>query len=159
MISAQPFTIGRHPDNELPLANATVSGHHAELVFVGNDLFVRDPGSTNGSFLNGRRVDGLQRLCEGDMLQLGTAMFTVRRQSDAISGATVAADVADHALAHLQFDKLIHEPAVVPFFQPIVRMADGCVDQREVQIDFEHERVRDIQARLRRTRLTQPPPA
>jgi hypothetical protein len=33
------------------------------------------------------------------------------------------------------------------------------VDQREVQIDFEHERVRDIQARLRRTRLTQPPPA
>jgi hypothetical protein len=33
------------------------------------------------------------------------------------------------------------------------------VEHREVQIDFEHERVRDIQARIRRTRLAQPPPA
>jgi hypothetical protein len=33
------------------------------------------------------------------------------------------------------------------------------VEQREVQIDFEAERVRDIQARIRRTRLAQPPPA
>jgi EAL domain-containing protein (putative c-di-GMP-specific phosphodiesterase class I) len=54
--------------------------------------------------------------------------MTVARRARPSSSATVSADAASHALAHVQFDKLLALPAVVPHFQPIVQLADGqCV--------------------------------
>ena len=55
-VSALPFTIGRRPDNYLCLANATISGRHAELVSLDNQLFIKDLESTNGAFVNGKRI-------------------------------------------------------------------------------------------------------
>jgi pSer/pThr/pTyr-binding forkhead associated (FHA) protein len=48
-VVSQPFTIGRHPDNSVWIANATVSGKHAEIVIAGDKLLLRDCGSTNGT--------------------------------------------------------------------------------------------------------------
>ncbi|MGO8753204.1 MAG: EAL domain-containing protein [Thermoguttaceae bacterium] len=123
-VSALPFTIGRRPDNYLCLANATISGRHAELVSLDNQLFIKDLESTNGAFVNGKRIVGAEMLRDGDRLQLGTATFVVRRQQGPISFATLMTDVGDRAQAYLRFEKLMGDPAVVPFFQPIVRL-DG----------------------------------
>ena len=66
LVSKQPFTVGRHPDNDLSVDNPTVSRRHAELVLTEAGLSVRDLGSTNGTFVNGRRVRDVVRLQNGD---------------------------------------------------------------------------------------------
>jgi EAL domain-containing protein (putative c-di-GMP-specific phosphodiesterase class I) len=121
-----PFTIGRNPENSLTLANSTVSGFHAELVLVDNDIFVRDLDSTNGTLLNGRPLQGIAGMFDGDILHFGNAMYTLCEKVEGTSATvTVATDTADDALGQIQFDKLINNPAVRPDFQPIVRLVDG----------------------------------
>ena len=121
-ISAQPFTIGRRSDNNLCLANMTVSGHHAVLTLVEDRLFVKDLDSTNGTFVNGKRVQVPEALRDGDRVQIGTALFVVRRHYHSVSRETVSTDIDSQALVYMRFDKLISGPAVVPFYQPIVRL-------------------------------------
>lgn len=50
------YTVGRKPDNDIVLDNATVSGHHCKLYEAGGTWFVEDLTSTNGTFVNGKKV-------------------------------------------------------------------------------------------------------
>ncbi len=131
-IDRSPYTVGRRSDMALVLPSPTVSGAHAELVGQGMKLFVRDRGSTNGTFVNGARVTGSCALNHGDLLQFANIVFRVMHCSVTKYSATVANDSADHALALIQFDKLMAERAVVPHFQPLVTMADRQVMGYEV---------------------------
>lgn len=124
-VVTQPFRIGRSCDNELCIPDSTVSGHHAELVFSDQGLFVRDLDSTNGTLLNGRTLKVLTELRCGDILHFGAAMYTLHQATTAPTTDTVATDVIDDALAQAQFDKLIGKPAVRPWFQPIVSLENG----------------------------------
>ena len=118
------FTIGRHPSSNLCLSEATVSGRHAEVLTINQDLFVRDLNSTNGTLLNGRRLQNLTGLRSGDVLHFGSVMYTLLSSTDECMGSTVAADVSAEALAHVQFEKLLRRPALRPYFQPIIRLSD-----------------------------------
>jgi EAL domain-containing protein (putative c-di-GMP-specific phosphodiesterase class I) len=109
----------------LCLENPTVSGDHAELSTHAGGLFVRDLNSTNGTFLNGRRIEEVAAIQDGDRLQFGTASYQVRRLSEGATPLTQTTDIADQALAVMQFDRLMSDPVVVPHFQPIVRLADS----------------------------------
>jgi S1-C subfamily serine protease len=67
-------TIGRHPGSDVPFdpeADLQVSVRHAAVFKQGGGFLIRDLGSTNGTFLNGRRVRGDLPLEPGDVLQLG----------------------------------------------------------------------------------------
>ena len=64
------ITIGRHPDSNLVLADPNVSRNHAEIRPQGDRYVVVDLGSTNGSRVNGVRVD-TQVLNDGDELTFG----------------------------------------------------------------------------------------
>ncbi len=64
------ITIGRHPDSNLVLADPNVSRNHAEIRPQGDRYVVVDLGSTNGSRVNGVRVD-TQVLQDGDELMFG----------------------------------------------------------------------------------------
>jgi predicted component of type VI protein secretion system len=50
------YAIGRKPDNDIPLDNAAVSGHHCKLYESGGTWFVEDLNSTNGTFVNEKKV-------------------------------------------------------------------------------------------------------
>lgn len=50
------YTVGRKDDNDIVLDNATVSGHHCKLYEAGGTWFVEDLSSTNGTFVNGKKV-------------------------------------------------------------------------------------------------------
>jgi pSer/pThr/pTyr-binding forkhead associated (FHA) protein len=50
------FALGRKPDNDIVLDNAAVSGHHCKFYESGGTWFVEDLNSTNGTFVNGRKV-------------------------------------------------------------------------------------------------------
>src|SRR4051794_38041927 len=76
-LANQRTSLGRSAENTFQLYDITVSRRHA---FVWMDalgcVFLMDEGSTNGTFLNGRRVeaDRAHRLEDGDRVQLGTGV-------------------------------------------------------------------------------------
>ncbi len=131
-IESMPFRIGRVSGNDLQIPNPTVSGSHAEITMNGPDILVHDLDSTNGTFVNGNRVTDKAPLHQGDLLQLGTVKMHFLKREEATYSATVSADVAGHALAHFQFDKLLAQPAVCPHFQPIVRFSDESIVGYEI---------------------------
>ncbi len=124
-ITDQPFSVGRNPSCSLPVSNSTVSGLHAELVLAGDKLLVRDCGSTNGTLLNGRPINTVENLKDGDILHFGNAMYVVHQGVMPIGMATVCADTADEALAQVQFSTLLARPGILPRYQPIVDLNQG----------------------------------
>lgn len=128
-----PFVVGRHSRAALTIHYPTISNVHAELRIDKGRLIVRDAGSTNGTFVNGVRVEGDVEVRSGDLLQFAEIVFRVTLDSGHIDAKTIAGDGSDRALALIQFDKLMSERAVVPHFQPIVSM-DDIVDVRGYEI-------------------------
>ena len=57
-ITTAKFSIGRRPNAALCLPHRTISSHHAEIENHGNKLILRDLGSTNGTYVNGDRLQG-----------------------------------------------------------------------------------------------------
>jgi len=55
-IEKTPVTIGRKPDNDIVIDNMAVSSHHARIVMQGDTYMVEDLQSTNGTFLNEKRI-------------------------------------------------------------------------------------------------------
>lgn len=73
------MTIGRNPDNDVVVADASASRVHAEIQFhpAVNALIVRDLGSTNGTYTNRERITGSHTLQSGDVFRIGEHIFTV----------------------------------------------------------------------------------
>ena len=67
------LSIGRHPSNGLSLVDAGVSRFHARVEQTGHGYRVRDLGSRNGTYVQGRRVE-LAELGDGDRLELGPSV-------------------------------------------------------------------------------------
>lgn len=63
-------TIGRRPTNDIQIDNLAVSGEHARVIVVGDESFLEDLGSTNGSMLNGLPVTK-HVLQHGDVIGIG----------------------------------------------------------------------------------------
>ena len=55
-INKDRIVIGRGEDADLMLPNISVSRHHAEVSIQGNQAFIQDLDSSNGTVLNGKRV-------------------------------------------------------------------------------------------------------
>lgn len=122
-IHGLPFTIGRRADVRLPLSCESVSGLHCTIGADSDDLWVEDCRSTNGTFVNGRRIAERTPLVDGDLLQVATVVFRLVRQREEKECRTMQADSAcDQALAMLQFERLMSGKALIPHFQPIVHL-------------------------------------
>jgi|GEM_PF-2555655 hypothetical protein len=66
--------IGRLPHNDIIIDDTTVSREHATLIIAGDEFSVRDLGSSNGTFVNGMRINGVTRLKRNDILKVGSAL-------------------------------------------------------------------------------------
>lgn len=82
-------TIGRRPDNSLVIEDTSVSSHHAEILFENNAFFVKDLGSTNGTYLNGGQIKKAP-LNHGDELRFGSIVTKFKSLND--SGELVVDD-------------------------------------------------------------------
>ena len=76
VIGPQGATIGRGRQADVVLNDPNVSRKHAEIRPRGGSWVVTDLGSTNGSQLNGRRIDGPEVLRSGDEIELGASVMT-----------------------------------------------------------------------------------
>jgi pSer/pThr/pTyr-binding forkhead associated (FHA) protein len=84
------LTVGRRPESDIALGwDVEVSRAHALLEQVGEQWTLVDDGlSSNGSFVNGQRVAGRQRLRQGDRLCFGNTQLVFRDPGPAESEAT-----------------------------------------------------------------------
>lgn len=67
-------TFGRTAENAVIIDDGYTSSSHAEIVRDGDGWLVRDLGSTNGTFVNGRQVRGQTRIRPGDEIAFGNVV-------------------------------------------------------------------------------------
>lgn len=69
--------VGRHQDADILLQSADISRRHAALLLKGEQLWVQDLNSSNGTFINDTRVEQETALNDGDILQFASFVFSV----------------------------------------------------------------------------------
>jgi pSer/pThr/pTyr-binding forkhead associated (FHA) protein len=72
-------SIGRNVNNTIFVEDDFVSANHVMLTFRGRSWFVEDQGSTNGTYVNGHRIDRPVALSFGDELTLGRVRMRLDR--------------------------------------------------------------------------------
>src|SRR5262249_41118655 len=77
LIDRFPYVIGRATGVERRLENILVSRHHCRLRWQGADLLLEDLESTNGTFVNRKRISQPTPLCHGDEVAVGPVAFRV----------------------------------------------------------------------------------
>ena len=71
-VDSAPLTIGRGGQNDLVLwGDEFASARHVRVEARRDGVWVQDLGSTNGTYVNGSRVAGAQRLAPGDVIRVG----------------------------------------------------------------------------------------
>jgi hypothetical protein len=72
-------SIGRNVNNTIYVEDDFVSTNHAMLTFRGRSWFIEDQGSTNGTYVNGHRIERPVALSFGDELTIGRVRMRLER--------------------------------------------------------------------------------
>jgi pSer/pThr/pTyr-binding forkhead associated (FHA) protein len=79
-ISLGPInSIGRNVNNTIYVEDDFASANHAMLTFRGRSWFIEDQGSTNGTYVNGHRIDRPVALSYGDEMVIGRVRMRLER--------------------------------------------------------------------------------
>ncbi len=73
-----PVIVGRSPGADIVIGAGYVSGRHARFSLMGQNLFVEDLGSTNGTAVNGELIAAPTALRSGDTVNVGDVAIRVR---------------------------------------------------------------------------------
>lgn len=90
-LDREQVTIGRKPDNDVVIDNPAVSGHHAKLSRVQSVFFLEDLGSTNGTFVNEKKIDKRQ-LKDGDRVTIGKHVLIYEDEAKGLAPLAPAVD-------------------------------------------------------------------
>lgn len=104
-------TIGRSEQNDIAIADPEVSRRHARITFQDGAFLLEDLGSTNGTFVNGRRLNTPTPLKDGDIIYLGETI-----QLDFII-------VDPDALPSYEQATLYDQQIDTPFLEPLAAQA------------------------------------
>jgi sigma-B regulation protein RsbU (phosphoserine phosphatase) len=102
-----PFRLGRDPTNDLPLADRSVSRHHAFIRLAGRQLRIVDNQSRNGVLVNDEIIAGEQELQPGDRITIGPYLLRL-----ALTTRTAADKPAMGKQGIDFFDSLVGDPVV-----------------------------------------------
>jgi len=132
---AEKNTLGRHANNTLRLVDHEVSKEHASIDrMAGGGFLLRDLGSSNGTFVNGRRVKEL-KLREGDEISLGNSRLVFHEgQRGGSSSPNVTVVASDQSVpAFLAQIEHVEEAE----FRP----AEKLTDIGALRLDYEKLRI------------------
>ncbi len=118
--------VGRSPACQLMLDDRSVSGVHAKLVLDGNQLWLHDLGSTNGTFVNGRRVKDAVEVVDGDHIQFAAVLFHLAQSNGPPAQIRTRKELeaaSSETIQNIQMERLF-DGGVVPFFQPIINISN-----------------------------------
>ncbi len=109
-ISDDITTIGRIETNDIFLQDDMVSGHHAKILRFQNNYFISDLISTNGTFVNGKRIKKCV-LKDGDKLAFGPYKMLFHMDTSALlNGTPDVNDTTDNNVVVLE-DTIVRGPA------------------------------------------------
>ncbi|OYV66743.1 MAG: hypothetical protein B7Z72_10790, partial [Gemmatimonadetes bacterium 21-71-4] len=91
--AGSPQLVGRAPTCDLPIIDPTISRRHAEVECVDGGVQVRDLGSSNGTFVNGVRIEHAD-LVAGDSVTFGKVELTLEEFTPRVPAAAQAAAAA-----------------------------------------------------------------
>jgi len=77
VISEGTTSIGRDLNNDIVLDDSTISRKHAKISFKNGKYFIHDLASTNGTFINGKKID-VSEIKDGDIIYLGDVALTFK---------------------------------------------------------------------------------
>jgi pSer/pThr/pTyr-binding forkhead associated (FHA) protein len=112
-LGATRVTVGRKQGNTVVLRDPKVSGVHAEILLEGGRPVVRDLGSTNGTFLEGKRIEELV-LSHGDRLQIGDSELVLTDVTKPDPTFSATRTIVDDAGATLVDVPTVRKVAEVP---------------------------------------------
>ena len=120
------FLIGRLVKSDLQLECGSVSGSHAEISMKKGQLWINDLDSTNGTFVNGVRIEESTQLHTDDILQIGSMAYQIGTNKPAQMKLrsvveTIESDIPESPEG--RFHRLLRVGAV-PFFQPVFDISD-----------------------------------
>ncbi len=129
-----PFRVGRQLDSDLFLNSSHGSHRHAELFEQGGALWVRDLDSTNGTSVNGRRLERPRRLADGDVVHFANREYQVVElppettlQTTQVFSLLERERLEAQVRAPGEFRAMLRERTVRTDFQPVVQLADRKV--------------------------------
>jgi hypothetical protein len=138
-ITKDKTTLGRRPYNDIVIDNLAVSGEHAVLQMVGQDVFIEDLNSTNGTYINGKAVKK-QLLAHNDTVEVGKYKIkfmvddgadyekTMIMKPGAMSGGYTASGRASG------FGALAGQGQAAPVGPATIRVMNGAAAGREVML-------------------------
>ena len=85
-LSKERMTLGRRPYNDIVVDNLAVSGEHAALQAIGNEFYIEDLNSTNGTYINGKKIKR-QILQAGDVIEIGK--YAIKYARDVVDAKTI----------------------------------------------------------------------
>jgi len=115
------ITIGRGQDNDITINDSSVSRHHATIIQSSSGIVVNDNGSSNGTFINGNRIQGECALSNNDILKLGSALIPWMNY--------VGIKEESHSLQ----TKIIKEEVPIPSPRPAQAVESSNVQNQNVQ--------------------------
>jgi hypothetical protein len=71
------ITVGRLPANDIVINDNTVSSRHARVIRQNGGWIIEDSGSSNGTFLNGKRIIEPCPLADDDRIKVGRTIITI----------------------------------------------------------------------------------
>ncbi|ADB19171.1 PAS/PAC sensor hybrid histidine kinase [Pirellula staleyi DSM 6068] len=98
-ITPLPFRVGRSSDAQLWIPSSSVSKIHAEFFERDGQLYLRDLGSTNGTFVNAERIRGDVAVQSGDIVHFSTLGFQIDCWAGNLLGNTIEENPFQTALA------------------------------------------------------------
>ena len=136
---AAKTTMGRHPNNTLRLVDREVSKEHATIERIGQSYLLRDLNSSNGTFVNGRKVREL-KLRDGDEISLGNSRLVFHSGDLAVPGMTPATSPGVTVVASAQsmpaFLATVEQKEEAEF-RPVEKMND----LQQLRQDYEKLRI------------------
>jgi hypothetical protein len=79
VLGREPLTIGRSAESGLVIRDDYTSTHHARLLLWNDEWMIQDLDSTNGTFLDGRRVTVPTQVPLDTPIKIGTTTFELKR--------------------------------------------------------------------------------
>ena len=110
------ISIGRDNTNMIVINDAEVSRRHARMELRGATYVIQDLGSTNGTFVNGSRVSGIQVLNSGDAVSFGEGVVLAYESAEDVN-ATILSEKAPQTV--IQQTTPAPAPASVPAPIPV----------------------------------------
>jgi EAL domain-containing protein (putative c-di-GMP-specific phosphodiesterase class I) len=134
-----PFVIGRDDDCSLQLTDKRISRRHCEIRTSADHLWIRDLGSTNGTFVNHRMIEQAELLESDDIISIGKFRFRLKSAKSTAASLTEETCVMDISKEFSNMNSfapklqaLLRERNVIPYFQPVISITDMTVVGYEV---------------------------